>query len=131
MRRTVKIKKENSVRIANILTIGIALVFTAIATSLPYYYPIATAQQTNQTTIGGAQSSNTTNTNNTGIGNVKAIPKIANLPPGNNTKIIMYNKNIANPNTFKAFGKEHSVNGTTLSSISQLQPKNMTSSVNK
>jgi hypothetical protein len=68
--------------------------------------------------------------NNTGIGNVKTIPKIANLPPGNNTKIIMQSKNIANPNTLKAFGKEHGFKASTPPSISQL-PKNMTSNGNK
>ena len=123
MIQTAKIKKENSAKTAIVLTIGIALVFYAMATSLPYYNPVATAQQTNQTTSGGAQNSNTTNTNNTGIGNVKTIPNIANLPPGNNTKIIMNNKNIANPNTFKAFGNEHGINASTPSNMSQL-PKN-------
>jgi hypothetical protein len=113
MGKTVKIKKENSGKTAIILTIGIALLFTALATSLSYYNPVAKAQQTNQTSSAGAQNSNTTNNSNTGIGNVKTIPKIANLPPGNNTKIITQNKNIANPNTFKAFGKEHGVNATT------------------
>lgn len=131
MIQTAKIKKENSAKTAIVLTIGIALVFYAMATSLPYYNPVATAQQTNQTTSGGAQNSNTTNTNNTGIGNVKTIPKIANLPPGNNTKIVTQNKNIANPNTIKTFGKEHGVNASTPSSMSQLPPKNMTSSANK
>ena len=129
MREVIKINKENSAKTALVLTIGIALVFTAIATSLPYYNPVASAQQTNQTNAGSAQN-NTSNNNNTGIGNVKAIPKIANLPPGNNTKIITQNKNVANPNTFKAFGKEHGTNASTPSSISQL-PKNMTFSGNK
>jgi hypothetical protein len=131
MKTAIKIKKVNSAKTAIILTIAIALMFTAITTSLLYYNPIARAQQTNQTSSAGAQNSNTTNNNNTGIGNVKTIPKIANLPPGNNTKIITQNKNIANPNTFKAFGKEHRVNATTPSSIRQLPPKNMTSSPNK
>jgi hypothetical protein len=129
MREVIKINKENSAKTALVLTIGIALVFTAIATSLPYYNPVASAQQTNQTNAGGTQN-NTNNNNNTGIGNVKTIPKIANLPPGNNTKIITQNKNIANPSTFKAFSKEHGTNASTPSSISQL-PKNMTSSGNK
>jgi hypothetical protein len=129
MREVIKINKENSAKTALVLTIGIALVFTAIATSLPYYNPVASAQQTNQTNAGGTQN-NTNNNNNTGIGNVKTIPKIANLPPGNNTKIITQNKNIANPSTFKAFSKEHGTNASKPSSISQL-PKNMTSSGNK
>jgi hypothetical protein len=129
MTRDLKIEKENSVKTAIVLTIGIALMFTAIATSLPYYNPVATAQQANQTSSGGSQN-NTSNNNTAGIGNVKTIPKIANLPPGNNTKIITQNKNIANPNTFKAFGKEHGVTNSTSPSISQL-PKNMTSSGNK
>jgi hypothetical protein len=103
--------------------------FTAIATSLSYYNPVATAQQTNRTTGGGTQN-NTGNSNNTGIGNVKTIPKITNRRPGNNTKIITQDKNIANPNTFKAFGKEHGVKASTPPSISQL-PKNMTSSGSK
>ena len=84
-----------------------------MATSLPYYNPPAKAQQTNQTANGGAQNSNTTNNNNTGIGNVNTIPKITNLPPENNTKIIEQNKTIGNPNTFKAFGEEHNVNAST------------------
>lgn len=128
MTRDIKIEKEISVKTAIVLIIGIALMFTAIATSLPYYNRVATAQQTNQTNAGGAQ--NNTSNNNTGIGNVKTIPKIANLPPGNNTKIITQNKNNANPNTFKAFGKEHGIKANTPSNISQL-PKNMTSSSNK
>ena len=52
MTGTVKIKKESSVKIAIVLAIGVALVFTAMATSLSYYNPVATAQQTNQTTSG-------------------------------------------------------------------------------
>jgi hypothetical protein len=98
---------------------GIALLFTAVAISVPYYNSAATAQQSNQLSNEGGQ-------NSTGIGNAKAIPKIANLPPGNNTKIIMNNKNIANPNTFKAFGKEHGINANTSQSISQLQKNNIT-----
>jgi 23S rRNA A1618 N6-methylase RlmF len=129
MRVTIKINKEKSAKTALVLTIGIALVFTAIATSLPYYNPEASAQQTNQTNAGGIQN-NTTNNNNIGIGNVKTIPKVANLPPGNNTKIITQNRNIANPSTFKAFSKEHGTNASTPSSISQL-PKNTTSNGNK
>jgi hypothetical protein len=127
MRRDIRLKKEDSAKTAIILTIGMALMFSAIATSLPYYNPVAMAQQTNQTSAGGAQNNTNNSNNNTGIGNVKTIPKIANIPPGNNTKIITQNKNIANPNTFKAFGKEHSINANTSTSISQL-PKNMTSS---
>jgi hypothetical protein len=128
MTRATIIEKENSVKTAAVLIIGVALMFTAIATSLPYYNPVARAQQTNQTNAGGAQ--NNTSNNNTGIGNVKTIPKIANLPPGNNTKIITQNKNIANPNTFKAFGKEHGIRSNTPPNTSQL-PKNLTSSSNK
>jgi hypothetical protein len=130
MRVIIKINKETSAKTALVLTIGIALAFTAIATSLPYYNPEASAQQqTNQTNAGGIQN-NTTNNNNIGIGNVKTIPKVANLPPGNNTKIITQNRNIANPSTFKAFSKEHGTNASTPSSISQL-PKNTTSNGNK
>jgi hypothetical protein len=125
----IKIKNENSVKTAIILTIGITLVFTAISTSLPHYNPIATAQQTNQTSAGGTQS-NANNNSNIGIGNVKTIPKIANLPTGNNTKITTQNKNIANPNTFKTFGREHCIKANTLPSISQL-PKNTTSGGNR
>ena len=123
MRGVIKINKANLAKAALVLTIGIALVFTTIVMSLPSYNQVATAQQKNQTSGGGQN-------NNTGVGNVKTIPKIANIPPGNNTKIITQNKNIANPNTFKTFGKEHSINASTLSSITQL-PKNMTSSGNK
>ena len=128
MEENKKIYKGVGTNIA-IIIMGISLIFAAIALSLPYYNMAATAQQTNQTNAGGIQN-NTTNNNNTGIGNVKTIPKVANLPPGNNTKIITQNKNIANPSTFKAFSKEHGANASTPSSISQL-PKNMTSSGNK
>jgi hypothetical protein len=127
MRRDIRIKKEDSAKTAVVLTIGMGLMFAAIAASLPYYNPVATAQQTNQTSAGGAQNNSNSNT---GIGNVKTIPKIANLPPGNNTKIITQDKNIANPNTFKTFGKEHGINANTPPSVSQL-PKNMTSSGSK
>ena len=116
---------EKAAKTAIVLTTGVALIFTAILLSMPYYNPVVRAQQTNQTSSGGGQ-----NNTNTGIGNVKTIPKIANLPPGNNTKIIMQSKNIANPNTLKAFGKEHGIKASTPPSISQL-PKNMTSNGNK
>ena len=102
---------------------GMALLFTVIAISVPYYNSAATAQQNNQASNEGGQ-------NSTGTGNAKTIPKIANLPPGNNTKIIMNNKNIANPNTFKAFGKEHRITAGTPPSISQLS-KNNTAGANK
>jgi hypothetical protein len=65
MREVIIIKKENSANTAIILTIGMALMFTAIATSLPYYNPVATAQQTNHTSAEGTQN-NTNNNNNTG-----------------------------------------------------------------
>jgi hypothetical protein len=107
---------EKTFKTSVVSIMGIALLFTAIAVSLPYFNSMATAQKNNQTSNGGGQ-------NNTGIGNVKTIPNIANLPPGNNTKIIMNNKNIANPNTFKAFGNEHGINASTPSNMSQL-PKN-------
>ena len=126
MGTVVKVNKENTPKTALVFIIDMALMFTAIATSLPYYNPGATAQQTNQTSAGGAQNNTSNSNNNTGIGNVKTIPKIANQPPGNNTKIITQNKNIANPSTFKAFGKEHAINASTPSSLTQL-PKNMTS----
>jgi hypothetical protein len=50
MRVIIKINKEKSAKTALVLTIGIALVFTAIATSLPYYNPEASAhsRQTRQ-----------------------------------------------------------------------------------
>jgi hypothetical protein len=124
MRGINKMNREKAAKTAIVLTTGVGLIFTAIVLSMPYYNPVARAQQTNQTSSGGGQN------NNTGIGNVKTIPKIANLPPGNNTKIIMQSKNIANPNTLKAFGKEHGIKASTPPSISQL-PKNMTSSGNK
>ena len=53
-------------------------------------------------------------TNNTGIGNVNTIPKIANLPPGNNTQIVMKNKNIANPNATTLKGMEKSQLGNVI-----------------
>jgi hypothetical protein len=117
----IKMNREKAAKSAVVLTTGVALLFTSIALSMSYYSPVAIAQQANQTnSSAGGQ-------NNAGIGNAKTIPKIANLPPGNNTKIITQNKNIANPNNFKAFGKEHGINASTSPSISQL-PKNMTSS---
>jgi hypothetical protein len=125
MRGIIKMNREKAAKTAIVLTTGVALIFTAILLSMPYYNPVVRAQQTNQTSSGGGQ-----NNINTGIGNVKTIPKIANLPPGNNTKIIMQSKNIANPNTLKALGKEHGIKASTPSSISQL-PKNMTSNGNK
>jgi len=125
MRGIIKMNRKKAAKTAIVLTTGVALIFTAILLSMQYYNPVVRAQQTNQTSGGGGQ-----NNNNTGIGNVKTIPKIANLPPGNNTKIIMQSKNIANPNTLKAFGKEHGIKASTPPSISQL-PKNMTSNGNK
>ncbi len=107
----IKMNTQKAVKTAVVLTTSLALIFTSIALCMSYYNSAAIAQQTNQTTSSGGGQ------NNTGIGNVKMIPKISNLPPGNNTKIITQNKNIANPNTFKAFGKEHGINAST-SSIS-------------
>jgi hypothetical protein len=45
---------------------------------------------------------------------VNTIPKIANLPPGNNTQIIMKNKNIANPNATTLKGMEKSQLGNVI-----------------
>jgi hypothetical protein len=98
---------EKAVKTAVVLTTSVALIFTSIALCMSYYNSVAIAQQTNQTTSSAGGQ------NNTGIGNVKTIPKIANLPPGNNTKVITQNKNIANPNTFKTFGKEHGISART------------------
>jgi hypothetical protein len=100
-----------AIRVTIISIIGIALLLSAIVLSLPYYNSLARAQTKNKTTGG---------VSNSGIGNVKTIPKIANLGPGNNTKIILKNKNIANPNAFKAFGKEHPLTAKTPASIRQL-----------
>jgi hypothetical protein len=118
---SLKILKEHKVLAVNaviILVLGIALLLSTIALSLPYYNSLARAQAKNQT-AGAA---------NSGIGNVHTIPKIANLGPGNNTKIILKNKNIGNPSAFKAFGKEHAVKANTPSTIRQLP--NMTSGGN-
>jgi hypothetical protein len=60
--------------------IGTALFLTSITLSLPGYNSLARAQtQNNQATSGGGS-------NNTGIGNVNTIPKIANLPPGSSNE---------------------------------------------
>jgi hypothetical protein len=118
---SLRILKENKVLAVNAVIIsvmGIALLLSTIALSLPYYNSLARAQAKNQT--GRAA--------NSGIGNVNTIPKIANLGPGNNTKVILKNKNIGNPNAFKAFGKEHAVKTNTPASIRQLP--NMTSGGN-
>ncbi|MBV9178238.1 MAG: hypothetical protein JO327_12290 [Nitrososphaeraceae archaeon] len=110
--------KVLAVNTAIISVLGIALLLSTIALSLPYYNSLARAQTKN----------NTAGATNCGIGNINTIPKIANLGPGNNTKIILKNKNIGNPNAFKAFGKEHAVTAKTPASIRQLP--NMTSGCN-
>jgi hypothetical protein len=118
---SLRILKEHKVLAVNtviISVLGIALLLSTIALSLPHYNSLARAQTKNQTTRAA----------NSGIGNVHTIPKIANLGPGNNTKIILKNKNIANPNAFKAFGKEHAVKANTPATIRQLP--NMTSGGN-
>ncbi|HEY6883450.1 MAG TPA: hypothetical protein VI278_05375 [Nitrososphaeraceae archaeon] len=116
--RFLKEHKVSAVNTAIISVLGIALLLSTIALSLPYYNSLARAQTKNQT--GKAA--------NSGIGNVNTIPKIANLSPGNNTKIILKNKNIGNPNAFKTFGKEHAVKANTPATIKQLP--NMTSGGN-
>jgi hypothetical protein len=118
---SLRILKKNQVLVVNtaiISVLGIALLLSTIALSLPYYNSLARAQTKNKTS--GAT--------NCGIGNVNTIPKIANLPPGNNTNIILKNKNIGNPNAFKAFGKEHPTTAKTPASIRQLP--NMTPGCN-
>jgi hypothetical protein len=118
---SLRILKEHKVLAVNtviISVLGVALLLSTIALSLPYYNSLARAQTKNQT--AGAT--------NSGIGNVNTIPKIANLGPGNNTKIILKNKNIGNPNAFKAFGKETAVKANTPATIKQLP--NMTSGGN-
>ena len=101
-----------------IAVMSITLLLSAVVLSLPYYTSLARAQPKNQTT-GPA---------NSGVGNINTIPKITNQGPGNNTQIILKNKNIGNPNAFKAFGKEHAITAKTPSSIRQLP--NMTSGGN-
>lgn len=108
--------KKLAAKASMIAIIGMTLLLSATVLSLPYYNSLARAQPKNQTS-GAA---------NSGVGNVNTIPKIANQGPGNNTQIILKNKNIGNPNAFKAFGKEHAVTSKTPSSIRQLP--NMTSS---
>jgi hypothetical protein len=108
--------KKLAAKASTIVIIGMTLLLSATVLSLPYYNSLAKAQPKNQTS-GAA---------NSGVGNVNTIPKIANQGPGNNTQIILKNKNIGNPNAFKAFGKEHQVTSKTPDSISQLP--NMTSS---
>jgi hypothetical protein len=110
---SLRILKKHQVLVVNtaiISALGTALLLSTTTLSLPYYNSLARAQTKNQTS--GAT--------NCGIGNVNTIPKIANLPPGNNTKIILKNKNIGNPNAFKAFGKEHPTTANTPASIRQL-----------
>jgi hypothetical protein len=89
---------------------SITLLLSAVVLSIPYYNSLARAQPKNQTT-GAA---------NSGVGNINTIPKITNQGPGNNTEIILKNKNIGNPNAFKAFEKEHGITTKTSSSIMQL-----------
>ena len=116
--RILKEHKVLAVNTAIISVLGVALLLSTIALSLPYYNSPARAQTKNQT--GRAA--------NSGVGNVNTISKIANLGPGNNTKVILKNKNIGNPNAFKAFGKEHAVKANTPATIRQLP--NMTSGGN-
>ena len=108
--------KKLAAKASTIAIMGMTLLLSATVLSLSYYNSSARAQPKNQTS-GAA---------NSGVGNVNTIPKIANQGPGNNTQIILKNKNIGNPTAFKAFGKEHPVTSKTPSSIRQLP--NMTSS---
>jgi len=110
--------KTLAAKASMIAVMSITLLLSAVVSSLPYYTSLARAQPKNQTT-GAA---------NLGVGNINTIPKITNQGPGNNTQIILKNKNIGNPNAFKAFGKEHAVTAKTPSSIRQLP--NMTSGGN-
>jgi hypothetical protein len=110
--------KTLAVKASMIAVMSITLLISAVVLSLPYYISLARAQPKNQTT-GAA---------NSGVGNINTIPKITNQGPGNNTQIILKNKNIGNPNAFKAFGKEHAITAKTPSSIRQLP--NMTSGGN-
>jgi hypothetical protein len=91
-----------------ISVIGTALFPTSITLSLPHYKPLARAHTQNN------QATSSNGANNTGIGNVNTILKIANLPPGNNTQIIMKNKNIANPNANTLKGMEKSQLGNVI-----------------
>src|ERR1051326_8424145 len=108
--------KTLAAKASMIAVMSITLLVSAVVLSSLHYTSLARAQPKNQTS-GAA---------NSGVGNVNTIPKIANQGPGNNTQIILKNKNIGNPNAFKAFGKEHSVTAKTPASIRQLP--NMTSS---
>lgn len=105
--------KKLAAKASTIVIIGMTLLLSATVLSLPYYNSLARAQPKNQTS-GAA---------NSGVGNVNTIPKIANQGPGNNTQIFLKNKNIGNPNAFKAFGKEHLVTSKTPASIRQLPNK--------
>lgn len=70
---SLRILKKHQVLVVNtaiISVLGIALLLSTIALSLPYYNSLARAQTKNKTS--GAT--------NCGIGNVNTIPKIANLP---------------------------------------------------
>ena len=114
--------KQTAIKITMMAIIGIALLLTTIALSLPYYNSLARAQMKNQTSSA----------NNKGIGNVNTIPNITNIPPGNNTQIIMKNKNIGNPNAFTAFGKEHGVtaSGNLTTPTTKSNSSNATTSTN-
>ena len=113
--KTKKNHKKLAAKASTIAIIGMTLLLSATVLSLPYYNSLARAQPKNQTS-GAA---------NSGVGNVNTIPKIANQGLGNNTQILLKNKNIGNPNAFKAFGNEHSVTSKTPASIKELP--NMTS----
>jgi hypothetical protein len=69
--RILKEHKVFAVHTAVVSVLGIALLLSTIALSLPYYNSLARAQTKNQT-AGAA---------NSGIGKVNTIPKIANLGP--------------------------------------------------
>jgi hypothetical protein len=95
------------------LLVGAGLLGATIL-SLSYHNISASAQTSQQkTNISGSQPSSvssTNNTNTTAIGTVKQLQKAA----GNNTQIIMKNKDIGNPNATTLKGMEKSQMGNVI-----------------
>lgn len=87
----------------SILAIAI-LAFGAVGPSLTSIISFSYAQMLNQTALPNKTKPETE----------KTIPKIANLSPGNNTKILTKDKNIGNPNSTLLKGMEKSQLGNVI-----------------
>ena len=100
-----------------IVSISVGTLFlSTVVLSLSYYNTMLYAQKSQQmSNASESQSSPTSassnnNTNATAIGNVEQLQKAA----GNNTQIIMKNKNIGNPNATTLKGMEKSQMGNVI-----------------